>query len=249
MTTQAPPIVHHFRWSQVLFLAAVIVVSDIGMVWWFGSDTTATSASASVPGADVFDEEMSRAVRRTALEAGLNPASLPELSALWTAMAQRRPEAAAIDLEDRDAVQGALERHVTAMGSAQRGGGRGGRGGQGGAGGRQAGAGSEGGMGGGPAGMERGASGMAGDKAEEASEDAAGTGSLRLTPSIERIDEMQALRLGKLANSKGIDPASVLPSDAMRQAALSSGDASSEEAQALMEAYRQAFSELQGGAQ
>jgi hypothetical protein len=71
-------------------------------------------------------------------------------------------------------------------------------------------------------------------------------GAATLAPSVERLDEMQYLRLSKLAESHGVDPAQVMPSDELRQAALASGDARSDESIELMDAYRSAFIAIEG---
>lgn len=68
---------------------------------------------------------------------------------------------------------------------------------------------------------------------------------VQLTPTIMRLDELQALRLSKLAELRGIEPVQVMPTDAMRRAALASDDPKSEASQLLLDAYRTALMALE----
>ncbi len=65
-----------------------------------------------------------------------------------------------------------------------------------------------------------------------------------LHPSMARLDELQSLRLHKLAQQHGIDASLVMPSDSLRQAALASDDPRSQASQNLLDAYRSALMAL-----
>ncbi len=204
-----------FRWDQILVLAAVVVAADYIGFWWLTRDAPgagavqAAPAEPAVPDATVLDDEMSKAVRRTALQQGINPSTLPELPELWEQIAAASPRTADVDVQDREAVLAGFERHlrsqrVTSGGATA----RSGLGGQAGVGDRQAGHGGRG---------------------------------VFLQPSMERIDELQAFRLTKLARQHDVDPALVLPPDILREAAIATGDTRSDASRKLIEAYRGAL--------
>ncbi len=219
------------RWHQILVLASVVVITDVAGVAWLTRDVHRPTPLADAEGAmgpatpspEILDEEMSRAVRRFALQSGLNPSDLPELPQLWDEYSSVDLAAREVDVEDRAAVVAAFEGYLSGMsstgpggGMGVRGGGSGQRGGGGGTGQRSGGGGGGGGQGSGGGGAKPG---------------------VMLAPTIARFDEMQALRLTKLAQQMGVDPALVMPPDTLRQAALSSEDVQSDASMTLLETY------------
>ena len=226
------------RWDQAIAVALVVVASNAAGTWWLATHPGASGASSGAraqPAAEIFDEEMGKAVRRAALERGLNPTVISEPAALWEEFAARSAKAAEVDVTDRSAVQAALLAWVAEQATAPRAPGGPGAGGgpsAGGPPGASGGPGAGGPPGGGPG---TGAAGAGG---------AGGAGG-RLSPSIQRLDEMRAMRVTELARSKGLDPATFLPAAELRQAALATDDVQSAEAQALMEAYRKAMQSIE----
>ena len=208
MTSKGPFAARPGSWLQLLVIALVIVLSDLAGTWWLRTQSNSGPSSATAgaasgtggsPAEALLDDEMSKAVRRAALEGGINPTTLPELSALWTQLAMRGLTSD-VDTSDRAAVQPARAHPATRPPPAPR------------------------------RARDDGAPG------QDAAPDAPGA-SAALAPSVERLDERQALRLTELATSKGLEASALLPSAQLRQAAISSGDANSEASQALMEAY------------
>jgi len=229
MASTRPAAPSRFRWDQILVLAVVVVATDFVGVWWLTRDAPAAGiiqaqaqgdVGPPTPDAGMFDDEMSRAVRRAALQRGTNPTELAELPQLWFQVCSDEPSACDIDVTDRAAVQAAFETHLRGQrrSSSTSGGDRGRPGG----GAARAGAGA-------------GAGGRS---------TAGGRGSMYLQPSMVRLDELQALRLDKLAQQHSIDPAVVMPSDALRQAALASDDPRSQASLNLLDAYRSALMAL-----
>ena len=225
MASTPPAAPTRFRWDQILVLAVVVVATDFVGVWWLTRDAPAAgvlhahaqgAAGPATPDASILDDEMSRAVRRAALQRGTNPAELAELPQLWAQVCNDVPSACDIDVTDREAVQAAFETHLRGQrryGSTS--------------------AGDRGPPSGGAAGAGAGGRTAGG-----------GRGSMYLHPSMVRLDELQALRLEKLAQQHGIEPAVVMPSDALRQAALASDDPRSQASQNLLDAYRSALMAL-----
>jgi predicted transposase YdaD len=86
----------------------------------------------------------------------------------------------------------------------------------------------------------------------QASTAAAGTGaqgagdgwSLDSSGAVERWDKLMQQRIERLAEAKGLDPASVLPQATLREEALASGDMRSEASQRLMAEYSRILREL-----
>ncbi len=241
MATPSPSPSRLFDWPRASVLAVVVVLAKVGAGWWIaeGFPTTnrqrgrAANAVNPTPGADILDEDMSRAVRRAALEAGLNPTVLPEMNELWAKTLMESSAARSIDVTDREAVEEALMQQVTTMSESGLGG-RGDRGGGGGGSGSGSGGGGGGGVGSGAGDLGQG--GQSG-----------GEGSTKhLTPSVERLVEMQTLRLGKAAKAKGIEVERLMPDEALVEAALASDDATSPATRALMEAFRVSFTQLEG---
>lgn len=220
------------QWDQLAVIALVVVAAEVaGTCWLERNHPDAIPASVAIdPG--LIDEDMERLIRRASLENGMDPDQLPSMRVLAAQVGQIKASSGDLDVTDRGAVQQALISHVGDLAtlSAPPGGGHS-PGGSRSGGGRP----SPGGDGqdtpmrmGGPEGAE-----------------GSSTTSTRLAPSIERIDELRAMRLGELATAQGLDPAALLPSDELRQAAIASGSADSEESKALQQAYREVFSQLE----
>ncbi len=228
------------RWDQILVLAAVFVAADVAGFWWLtkvAPGDAAIDALPAVPDPSILDDDMARTVRRLALQAGVNPGELPQLTVLWE-LVLAGPHAGGVDVTDRGEVQAAFDAHLQGMARREA---RtattasGNRGAAGRRGPHGAGAGARGGQAG-----ARAAAGA--DRSATAND----WGGARLGASIARLDELQALRLTKLAERAGLDPATVMPPESLRQAALASDDLRSEASQALLESYRAASMALEG---
>jgi len=249
------------RWDQVLVLALVVIAGDAASTWWLARRAPPAAAAwgepadRPAPGPDVLDEAMGTALKRAALARGLNPAMLPAMPHLWDLYAQQSPKAASVDVKDRKAVQAALVAFVDELAREQRGAG------QGTPGGAPPDGGPPGRPGGDPRGEARPGEGPPGEgpprppgggpvpgAAGPGAQPGGDAGAPSLLPSIEHIDQVRAARLTDLARARGVDPATVLPSAALRQAAVASGDIRSAASQELLEAYRAAMTSLEGGA-
>ncbi|MFH1468912.1 MAG: hypothetical protein ABIO70_31290, partial [Pseudomonadota bacterium] len=104
------------RWDQVLVLALVVVISDLASAWWlthraaagYGGEVQQRQA-VRTPGAEILDDELASALQSAARTQGLDPEILPAPRHLWSLFVEQSPAAAGVDVEDRAAVQRALE--------------------------------------------------------------------------------------------------------------------------------------------
>jgi hypothetical protein len=210
------------QWDQLAVIALVVVAAEVaGTCWLERNHPDAIPAAVAVdPG--LIDDDMERLIRRAALENGMDPDQLPSMRVLAAQVGQVHATTGDLDVADRGAVQQALISLVGDLAAlaAPPGGSRapGGR-------------------------PQPGGEGQAHPK-PMGGDSSSSTGN-RLAPSIERIDELRAMRLGELASARGLDPATLLPSTELRQAAIASGSADSDESKALQQAYREIFSQLE----
>jgi hypothetical protein len=238
------------RWDQVLVLSLVIVGSNLVSTRWLAHNLSVSPAGGSAaargaptPSAAIFDDAMASALQRAARANGLDPAQLPAPRHLWSLFAQQSPAAAMVDVEDHAAVEAALAGFVGKLAASERRTESGGPSGPGPEGPQPPGHGPDGAPDAGPvAGGPAAGSPPTGEPPPGGLP--AGGPPAKAPPTIARIDQERAAQLAALAREKGLDPTDVLPDDALRRAAVESGELGSAASQELLEAYRAAMIRL-----
>jgi hypothetical protein len=204
-------------WDQLAVLALVVVITEVSGTCWLQNHHPNALPSTVTIDPDMIDDDLERLIRRAALENGMDPDDLPSMEALAAQVSQVHAIKGDLDVDDHNAVQQAMITHIGDLATLNvpQGGGRE------------------------PGGERDVRPGPGGSPSGD------GAATNRLAPSIERIDELRAMRLTELATTRGLDPATLLPSDELRQAAIASGSADSEASKALQQAYREVFAQLE----
>lgn len=225
------------RWGQTLVLAGVVLAAQGATVAWLRHELRSLPTAGApgpgpgaVPGASIgpvdpsfFDAEMRERLRQEALDAGLDPSTVPPPEVLFAQLDRENwLQSHGVDLS-----KGALERAeverllVTYVAEA----------------------GQQGGFQSGSAVPSAGGS----STARGGGGTGASGGRGNLTP--EEVDQRLAQRVATAAREKGLDPEAHMPSAELRQAAIRSGSMDSAETQALVADYARVLQDLGAGAE